>query len=68
MFGNGKTSVKFNFGRYLEAAQKAGRSSRSTHRPPLHDDDEGVDRPGLDSRAATIEGRAGLAGGFHSRR
>ena len=45
LFGNGKTSVKVNIGRYLEAAQNGGtvRCAQSD-RPSLDDDDAGVDR------------------------
>ncbi len=45
LFGNGKTSVKVNIGRYLEAAQNGGTLRRAqSDRPPVDDDDEGVDR------------------------
>ncbi len=56
LFGNGKTSVKVNIGRYLEAAQNGGFVHRAqSHRSAVDDDDAGVDRyePQLPSPTAT---------------
>ena len=65
MFGTGKTSVKVNFGRYLEAAQNGGLFiALNPTGAPVDDDDAGVDRrePQLRGRLQPAEsGRAGPA-------
>ena len=65
VFGTGKTSVKVNFGRYLEAAQNGGLFiALNPTGAPVDDDDAGVDRrePRLRGRLQPAEsGRAGPA-------